>query len=159
MSLKIEEIHLGEGSFHAITCYDDAVSLVSAPTLKKLSGKTALHHTWRCHHHTGADVVEVVHALEDKFIQIRCFFWTMKLVFHTEPVDFNFEELIDFEDAHLEIADMLEDKRVVNIDGLADLVIHGIHVGLVHSHALLSQGGGIVDRNVMEFRVILPIFI
>lgn len=54
---------------------------------------------------------------------------------------------------------MLEDKRVVNIDGLADLVVHGVHIGLVHSHALLSQGGGIVDRNVMEFRVILPIFI
>lgn len=78
---------------------------------------------------------------------------------YSTSTDFNFEKLIDFEDAHLEIADMLEDKRVVNIDGLADLVIHGIHVGLVHSHALLSQGGGIVDRNVMEFRVILPIFI
>lgn len=54
---------------------------------------------------------------------------------------------------------MLEDKRVVNVDGLADLVVHGIHVSLVHSHALLCQGGGIINGNVMEFRVILPIFI
>lgn len=54
---------------------------------------------------------------------------------------------------------MLEDKGVVNVDGLADFVVHGVHVGLVHGHALLSQGGGIVDRNVMEFRVILPVLI
>lgn len=87
------------------------------------------------------------------------FFWTMKLVFRTKPVQILILKNSDFEDAHLEIADMLEDKRVVNIDGLADLVVHGVHVGLVHSHALLSQGGGIVDRNVMKFRVILPIFI
>ncbi len=66
---------------------------------------------------------------------------------------------IDCEDADLKIADMLEDKRVVNVDGLADLVIHGVHIGLVHRHALLCQGWGIVDRNVVEFRVILPVFI
>ena len=41
---------------------------------------------------------------------------------------------------YLEVADMLEDKRVVDIYGLADLVVHCIDVGLVYSHALLSQG-------------------
>lgn len=35
---------------------------------------------------------------------------------------------------------MLEDKRVVNVDGLAYLVVHSVDVGLVHSHALLGQG-------------------
>lgn len=34
---------------------------------------------------------------------------------------------------------MLEDKGVVDVDGLANLVVHGIDVGLVHGHALLGQ--------------------
>ena len=42
--------------------------------------------------------------------------------------------------AHLEVADMLEDKGVVDVNGLADLVIHGIDIRLVHSHALFGQG-------------------
>ena len=41
---------------------------------------------------------------------------------------------------HLEVADVLEDKRVVDIDGLADLVVHCVDIGLVHGHALLGQG-------------------
>lgn len=40
---------------------------------------------------------------------------------------------------HLEVADVLEDKGVVDVDGLADLVVHGVDVGLVHGHALLGQ--------------------
>ena len=54
---------------------------------------------------------------------------------------------------------MLEDKRVVDIDGLADLVVHCVDVGLVHSHALLGQGRCIVDGDVMELRVVLPVLI
>lgn len=42
--------------------------------------------------------------------------------------------------ARLEVADVLEDKRVVDVDGLAYLVVHSVDVGLVHSHALLGQG-------------------
>ncbi len=64
--LKFEELHLGERSFHTITRYDDTVPLVGAPALKKLSGKTALHHTWRCHHHTRANVIKMVHALQEE---------------------------------------------------------------------------------------------
>ena len=41
---------------------------------------------------------------------------------------------------YLEVADVLEDKRVVDIDGLADLVVHCVDVRLVHGHALLGQG-------------------
>ena len=41
---------------------------------------------------------------------------------------------------HLKVADVLEDKRVVDVDGLADLVVHCVDVGLVHGHALLGQG-------------------
>ena len=61
--------------------------------------------------------------------------------------------------AHLEVADVLEDEGVVDVDGLADLVVHGVDVGLVHGHALLGQRGGVVDGNVMELRVVLPVLI
>lgn len=39
---------------------------------------------------------------------------------------------------YLEVTDVLEDKRIVDIDGLADLVVHCVDVGLVHGHALLG---------------------
>lgn len=61
--------------------------------------------------------------------------------------------------AHLEIADVLEDKRVVDVDGLAYLVVHGVDVGLVHSHAFLGQRGGVVDGDVMQLWVVLPVLI
>lgn len=35
---------------------------------------------------------------------------------------------------------MLEDKGVVDIDGFADLVVHGVDICLVHSHTLFGQG-------------------
>lgn len=54
---------------------------------------------------------------------------------------------------------MFEYKRVVDVDLLADFIIHGIYVGLIHCHALLCQRGSIVYRDVMEFRVVLPVFI
>ena len=58
--------HLGERPLHAVPSDDDAIPLVCAPALKQLSGQTALHHTGGCHHHAGADVVEMVHALGRK---------------------------------------------------------------------------------------------
>lgn len=54
---------------------------------------------------------------------------------------------------------MFEDKGVVNVDGLADLVVHGVDVGLVNSHALLGQGRGVVDGDVVQLRMVLPILI
>lgn len=59
----------------------------------------------------------------------------------------------------LEVADVLEDKGVVNIDSLANFVVHGVDVGLVHGHALLGQGRGVVDRDVMELRMVLPVLV
>lgn len=54
---------------------------------------------------------------------------------------------------------MFEDKWVVNVDGLADLVVHGVDIGLVNSHTLLGQGGGVVDGYIMQLRMVLPILI
>lgn len=54
---------------------------------------------------------------------------------------------------------MLEDKGVVDIDGFAYLVVHCVDVGLVHGHALLGQGRGVVDGNVVELWVVLPVLI
>lgn len=54
---------------------------------------------------------------------------------------------------------MLEHEGVVDVDGFADLVVHGVDVGLVHGHALLGQRRGVVDGNVVEFRVVLPVLI
>ena len=59
----------------------------------------------------------------------------------------------------LEVADVLEDKRVVDVNGLADLVIHGVDVRLVDSHALPGQRRGVVDGDVVELRVVLPVLI
>lgn len=54
---------------------------------------------------------------------------------------------------------MLEDKGVVDVDSLADLVVHGVDVGLVHSHALPGQRRGVVDRDVVELWVVLPVLV
>lgn len=59
----------------------------------------------------------------------------------------------------LEVADVLEDEGVVNVDGLADLVVHGVDVGLVDGHALPGQGRGVVYGDVVELRVVLPVLI
>ena len=60
---------------------------------------------------------------------------------------------------YLEIADVLEHEGVVDVDGLADLVVHGVDVRLVHGHALLGQRGRIVDGDVMELGVVLPVLV
>ena len=49
----------------------------------------------------------------------------------------------------LEVGDVFEEEWVSDRDLLPDGVIHGIDICLVHSHAALSQGGGIVNRNVV----------
>lgn len=60
---------------------------------------------------------------------------------------------------HLEVADVFEDKGVVDVDGLANLVVHGVDVGLVHSHALPGQRRRVVNGDVMKFWVVLPVLI
>lgn len=54
---------------------------------------------------------------------------------------------------------MLEDEGVVDVDGFADLVVHGVDVGLVDGHALPGQRRGVVDGNVVELRVVLPVLV
>jgi len=54
---------------------------------------------------------------------------------------------------------MLENKWVVDVNLLADFVIHGIDICLINCHTFLCQRGGIVYRDIMEFRMILPVFI
>ena len=56
--------YLGQCAFYTVSSDDDSVPLVSAPALEELPGEAALHHTRRRHHHTGADVIKVIHALE-----------------------------------------------------------------------------------------------
>lgn len=63
------------------------------------------------------------------------------------------------QEPHLEVADVLENEGVVDVDLLPDLVVHGVHVGLVHGHALLGQGRCVVNRDVVELRVVLPVLI
>lgn len=60
---------------------------------------------------------------------------------------------------HLEVADVLEHEGVVDVDLLADLVVHGVHVGLVHGHALLGQGRRVVDGDVVQLGVVLPVLV
>lgn len=54
---------------------------------------------------------------------------------------------------------MFKDEGVIDVDLLADFVVHGIDIGLVDSHTFLCQGRGIVDRDVMELGMVLPVFI
>lgn len=59
----------------------------------------------------------------------------------------------------LEVADVLEDEGVVDVDCLPDLVVHGVDVGLVDGHALPGQRRGVVDGNVVELWVVLPVLV
>lgn len=59
----------------------------------------------------------------------------------------------------LQVADVFEDKGIVDVDGLADLVVHGINVGLVNGHALPCQRRSVVYGNVMELWMVLPVLI
>lgn len=54
---------------------------------------------------------------------------------------------------------MLKIERIRVSKLASDPIIHGIDVGLIYCHASLSQRRSIVDRNVMEFRVVGPILI
>ena len=136
---------LCQGSLYAVAGNDHSVPLVSAPALKELSGEAALHHPRRRHHHARTDVIKVIHALGEatqwwRWLEQRSgWLWGAA--------------------AHLQIADVLEDKGVVDVDGLAYLVVHGVDVGLVHSHAFLGQGWGVVDGDVMQLWVVLPVLV
>lgn len=44
---------------------------------------------------------------------------------------------------------MLEHKWVTDVDLSPDLFVHGINIGLIHTHTFLCQGGGVVDRYIM----------
>lgn len=59
----------------------------------------------------------------------------------------------------LEIGNVLEYEGIVDGDLSADLVVHRVDVGLVHGHAFLGQGGGVVDRDVVELGMLAPVFI
>lgn len=61
--------------------------------------------------------------------------------------------------AHLQVTDVFEDKRVVDVDGFADLVVHGVDVGLIDSHAFPGQRRSVVDGNVVELWVVLPVLV
>jgi len=53
----------------------------------------------------------------------------------------------------LQIRDVLEHKRIIDADLLANLLVHGVHVGLVDSHALLGQRRRVVDRYLVQLGV------
>lgn len=59
----------------------------------------------------------------------------------------------------LEVTDVLEDKGIIDVNGFADLVVHGVDVGLVHGHALPGQRRGVVDWDVVELWMVLPVLI
>ena len=54
---------------------------------------------------------------------------------------------------------MFEDKWVAHGDLPTDLLIHGVDVGLVDGHTLLSQLTGVVDGHIMQLRVLRPVLI
>ena len=54
---------------------------------------------------------------------------------------------------------MFEHKRVAHGDLSADLLVHGIDVSLVDTHALLGKLWGIVDGDIMKLWVIAPVLI
>ena len=55
---------------------------------------------------------------------------------------------------------LLEDEWVVALgESRANIVIHRVDVCLVYSHALPGQAGSIVDRDVLQVRMFLPVFI
>lgn len=54
---------------------------------------------------------------------------------------------------------MLELERVTDGYLPLDALVHGVRVGLVHTHTLLGQGRGIVDGHLVELRVQLPVLV
>lgn len=61
--------------------------------------------------------------------------------------------------SHLKVANVFENKGVIDVDLLADFVVHGVHVCLVHGHTLLGQRRCVVYWDIMEFRVVLPVLV
>ena len=56
--------------------------------------------------------------------------------------------------------DALEDKGVVSLgEPRSDIRVHRVDVGLVYSHTLLCQTRRIVDGDVVQFRVFLPVLV
>ena len=54
---------------------------------------------------------------------------------------------------------MLEHEWISDVDFSLDLIVHSINVSLVDTHALLGERRRIVDRNVVQLRVVAPVFI
>jgi len=60
---------------------------------------------------------------------------------------------------YLQVGNVSKHKWIVDRNLTPNLIIHGIHIGLIHSHTLLCQRRCIVDGNVVQFWVLTPIFI
>ena len=58
-----------------------------------------------------------------------------------------------------EVGDVLEHKRIVDSDLTADSFVHRVDESLVDSHALLGEGGGVVDGDVNQVRVRRPVLV
>lgn len=60
---------------------------------------------------------------------------------------------------YLEVRNVPEHKWIIDCNLSSNLIIHSIHIGLIHSHALLCQRRCIIDWNVMQFWMLTPILI
>jgi hypothetical protein len=59
----------------------------------------------------------------------------------------------------LQIRNVLENERVVYADLLADLLVHGVYVGLVDGHAFLGERGRVVNGYVVQLGMRGPKFV
>ena len=67
--------------------------------------------------------------------------------------------LFSSETAYLQIADVAELEGVPGVPLLPYGGVHGVGVGLIHRHALLGQAARVVDRDVVQLRVVRPVVV
>ena len=60
---------------------------------------------------------------------------------------------------YFETGNVLENEWIVDGDLPPALVVHRVDVGLIDGHALLGEGRGVVDRDLVKFRVGRPILV
>jgi len=62
-------------------------------------------------------------------------------------------------ETNLEIGNVLKDERIVDSNLATNSFVHSVYVGLVNGHTLLRERRCVVDRYVMELRMLAPILV
>jgi len=125
---------LSHCSFDAVPSNDDPISIIRRPTLQQFPTNSILQHARASQHHASPDIIEALQVLQ-------------------APYEFKVPG-----SALADITGQLGLRHALAEQAL-DVIVHGADVRLVDDHALPREVGGIVDRELLEVRMAVPVLV